>query len=410
MAEPLTESSKSAAHLWTAKVALALVVIVVTGYFIFKYATPHAGNAMGNAEAEVDATLARAQIETRRAAGEEGVIQVSGCVPEPQDWVMERHEIKPGTIFVSVASYRDDECKDTVYQMFKKARNKDMIFAGVCQQNKEGEEDCFDKCPECSEKKQQGQIRVINMPHTEAKGPTWGRFQCSKLWKGEEWFLQIDSHTRFEDDWDVTLIDQLKSTNDPKACLGAYPPTQDQMNDMRKDNFNTMITMCPNNFDASGLPQIRAEVVPTKGRKTPLPIALLSAGMMCIPGVALYDVPFDPYLSYVFFSEELVFSARLYTAGYNLYAPTRAFCVHHYGREDKPKYWQDHKNSEPCKKRGLQRSKYILGLVGANAVHPDYLLDVDKYGLGHARSIDDFWSYAGINPSAKVITKGCPTP
>lgn len=379
-------------------------------YLLYMYTTPHLTDFVANTSSETEASLARAQIAARKASGEQGIIQVSGCLQEPEEWEVGHYPKIPGTIFVSVASYRDDECKDTVYDMFAKAKNKDNVFAGVVQQNKEGEEDCFDKCAECAQRKQAGHIRVINMSHEDAKGPTYARYLCSKLWRGEEWYLQIDSHTRFEENWDETLLEQLRLTNDPKAAIGAYPPTQDQMEEMKRNNFTTMITMCPNKFDATGLPQISARVVPTKGRRAPLPTAFLSAGLMCFPGEALYKVPFDPYLSWVFFSEELVFSARLYTHGYNIYAPAKAFCVHHYGREDKPKFWQDHAKSEPCKRKALQRSKYLLGFIKKSQVHPDYFLDIEKYGMGTDRTLADYFQHAGINPVSKTVTGRCPEP
>lgn len=389
---------------------LVIITLAVIAYYVARKSSIVLSDKINNLSAEAEASQAREEIRLRQAKGEQGIIQVSGCLQEPEKWEVGHYETIPDTIFVSIASYRDDECKDTVNHLFEQARDKDNVFVGVCQQNKEGDEDCFDRCAVCSKRKQSGHIRTINMSHMEAKGPTYARYQCSKLWRGEQWYMQIDSHTRFEKDWDVTLKEQLRATGDDKACLGAYPPTEGQMEEMRKNNFTTMITMCPNNFDGTGLPQIRAQVVPTNGRKKPLPIAFLSAGMLVFPGKALYKVPFDPYLSWCFFGEEMTFSARLWTNGYNLYAPIRAFCVHHYGREDKPKFWQDHEKSEPCKKKAQQRAKYILGFISKEAVHPDYFIDIDKYGVGKERSLAEYWRAAGINPKLKIVTGGCPMP
>jgi hypothetical protein len=363
-----------------------------------------------NLEAEKEASKARTEIMQRKKKGEKGLIQVSGCVQEPDNWTMSRHDVIPRTIFVSVASYRDDECKDTVYDLFDKAKNPDNVFVGVCQQNKENEEDCFDKCPECSQRKQSGHIRVANFDYMDARGPTFARYQCSKLWRGEEYYFQIDSHLKFEKNWDETLIGQMRATGDRNAVVGAYPPTDEQMQQMKSNGFTTMITMCPNKFDSTGMPSISAKVVSTNGRTKPLPTAFQPAGMMCFPGRALYDVPYDPYLSYLFFSEEFLFSARLFTHGYNLYAPVKNFCVHHYGRGNKPKYWQDHKNSEPCKKKALQRAKFILGMITEKQVHPDYFLQVKKYGLGKKRSLADYERFSGVNLATKTITKSCPVP
>lgn len=361
-------------------------------------------------EAETEANQARQIIAQKRSKGTKGAIQVSGCVQKPDKWTVGHHQKIPDTIFVSVASYRDDECKDTVYDMYAKAKKPDNLYVGVCQQNKENEEDCFDKCPECSQRKQSGHIRVINFGYMDARGPTFARYQCSKLWRGEEYYFQIDSHIKFEQNWDETLKEQMRATNDPNAVVGAYPPTKEQLDEMKANNFTTMITMCGGKFDATGLPTITAKVVSTNGRKKPLPTFYEPAGMVCFPGKALYDVPYDPYLSFLFFGEEVLFSARLYTAGYNLYAPVKHFCVHHYGREGKPKFWSDKKESESCKKKAIQRVKYLFGAINKAQVHPDYFIQINKYGMGKKRSLSEYLRKAGINFTAKTVHVTCPMP
>lgn len=407
--ETFTTMQKAAFLTVCTIMVLTLVFFLSGGSVAFNPLTTLASNK-DNIAAEIEASTARLQIASRRQEGEKGIIQVSGCMQKPEEWVMAHHEKIPDTIFVSIASYRDDECKDTVYEMYAKAKSPDNLYVGVCQQNKEGEEDCFDKCPECSQRKQSGHIRVINFDFMDARGPTFARYHCSKLWRGEEFYFQVDSHIKFNQDWDQTLKDQMRATGDPKAVVGSYPPTEEQMKEMKSNGFTTMITMCGGKFDMTGLPSITASVVSTKGRKKPLPTAYQPAGMMCFPGKALYEVPYDPYLSYLFFGEEVLFSARLWTAGYNLYAPVKNFCTHHYGRHNKPKFWQDKKQAEPCKKKAIQRVKYLFGLIRESQVHPDYFLDIKKYGMGKKRSLNEYLRFAGINFVTKTVNTTCPLP
>lgn len=37
----------------------------------------------------------------------------------------------------------------------------------------------------------------------------WVRYFASKLWKGENFFMQIDAHSLFVDDWDTMLIKDI---------------------------------------------------------------------------------------------------------------------------------------------------------------------------------------------------------
>ena len=41
------------------------------------------------------------------------------------------------TIFVSIASYRDDVCPTTLKSLYEMANKPENIFVGICQQNKE---------------------------------------------------------------------------------------------------------------------------------------------------------------------------------------------------------------------------------------------------------------------------------
>jgi [Skp1-protein]-hydroxyproline N-acetylglucosaminyltransferase len=316
--------------------------------------------------------------------------------------------VKPGTIFVSIASYRDDECKDTVYDMYEKAANPDKVFTGVVQQNMKEQEDCFDKCAKCKARKDSGHIRVKNFPHTEAKGPTFARFEASKLWDGEQYFLQIDSHTKFEEGWDTTIINEIEATNDPKAIMGGYPPTQKQMEDFKKNGFRKMITMCNGVMNKNGVPELRARVITAPKGDGPVKMMYSGAGMMMMPYQALLDVPYDPYLSYLFFGEEILHSARLWTAGYNFYAPRRSYVVHHYGRSGKPKFWNDKGLAfKSCQGKAVKRTKYLLGQINLDQVPEDYRKDLDKYGMGNKRSLDDYLNKAGIDLKNKKFNSIC---
>jgi hypothetical protein len=48
------------------------------------------------------------------------------------------------------------------------------------------------------------------------------------------------------------------------------------------------------------------------------------------------NVPYDPYMSYLFGGEEFNRAARLWTWGYDMYAPKHNFVFHYYDSEEKP--------------------------------------------------------------------------
>lgn len=126
-------------------------------------------------------------------------------------------------IFVSICSYRDPECKHTIQDLFEKSKNPKRIHVGVCLQYDVGEH------KDELNTKYKSQISEIHMDCRSAKGPCFARFLIQKyLFKNEPFYLQIDSHMRFEKDWDLKMIKILlqceKMENGSKKCvLSTYP-------------------------------------------------------------------------------------------------------------------------------------------------------------------------------------------
>jgi hypothetical protein len=317
--------------------------------------------------------------------------------------------LKPGTLLVSIASYRDDECSTTIKQIFEKAHDPSKIFVALVQQNKAEfvKEDCLYNCAICREKLINGQIRRKHLGHLKARGPCFARYIASKMSMGEEYYVQIDSHTNFVQDWDKILWEQIRATGDPKAVIGAYPPTEGQLNEFKKSNFSRTISMCAAHFNHDGIPELRAHIVSSPQNRKPFMIPFLGANLMAIPLQALIDVPFDPYLNYLFFGEEILYSIRLWTNGYNMYAPIEAFCTHHYGRHDKPKYWTDHSKFQKCKHKAVQRVKFFLGILPMDKVPKDYRYDLSVYGPGNVRSLKSYYDFAYISMKNKKMSKRC---
>ena len=76
------------------------------------------------------------------------------------------------------------------------------------------DQDChqaFCETPEGKPICDRGQIRSIFINAAESLGPYAARFFASKLWFGETWFLQIDSHMTFVEEWDRVCINMLKN-------------------------------------------------------------------------------------------------------------------------------------------------------------------------------------------------------
>lgn len=285
------------------------------------------------------------------------------------------------TIFVSVASYRDSDCLDTLKSMFDNAERPVRVYAGVCEQNtKDSKEVCLP-----AEFKWHDQVRRISVPHKEAKGPTYARYLCATLYRGEAYFCQIDSHTRFAKGWDSKAIAMLAACPSKKAVLTHYP------HDWGNQSSTSVPVLCKSKFDDHGVPTFEAVTLPASDKPRPVPFT--SGGFVFGPGTMATEVPYDPDLPQLFQGEEILYSARLWTSGYDFYTPTENVVFHHYYRKDSPKFWTDIDYSAQQGKT-LDKVKKLL----QNKL-PGY-----SHGMGTLRTLDAYYEFAGLDWATKQTT------
>ena len=149
-----------------------------------------------------------------------------------------------GSIFLSVASYRDENCPNTLQWAYEKAKHPEKLFVGLVQQNCEKDcvsgvmddgnvvsappdVDCYQVFCDGTGKQycENDQIRVLNVAESESLGPYAARYFASKLWFGEQWYMQIDTHMTFAQDWDATSVEMLQKAPSDKPIISHYPPS-----------------------------------------------------------------------------------------------------------------------------------------------------------------------------------------
>ena len=309
-------------------------------------------------------------------------------------------EIKKDTIFVSIASYRDSVCNSTVKSLLESADNKNRVFVGICQQNKDGDEDCllsFEESPN---------LKIIRIPNTEAKGPTYARYLCSTLWDGEEYYFQIDSHTKFIKSWDTKLINMIKKIKElglsQKPVISHYPKEIKDYENREKNKYSVP-RMCKSFFNKRDMISfLGAEIMDTKKQFYQTPY--VAGGMVFSESYFLKELPYDPELPYLFVGEEILHSIRYYTNGWDVFTPDENIIFHEYTRKDKPKIWTD--NPSYSDMDAFEKVKYYIGLVSDDSKIKDNLKkNLHKYGLGTQRSLQDYYDFAGIDINKKIVKK-----
>ena len=299
---------------------------------------------------------------------------------------------QPETIFVSVASYRDSECNQTIRDMFAKASDPSRVFVGICEQNTD---DAAEEClpPALSQYKKQ--VRRMTLPNTEARGPTKARALIANvLYNGETYFMQIDSHSKFVASWDALAIQELKKCPDPaKAILSHYPRSWDEFAEASRPGSGVPV-LCKTKMDAgAGVPNLEAVII-APGKK-PRRVPFVSGGFVFGPGSMVRKCPYDPTLDMVFIGEEILGSARLFTHGFDIYTPTRNIVTHFYTRQGKPKFWDDLSSQKSQQQVSNQKVRRLLGFEQPPLT--DY-----QYGFGQQRTLEQYYKFAHIDPAKRT--------
>jgi glycosyltransferase involved in cell wall biosynthesis len=286
-------------------------------------------------------------------------------------------------IFVNIASYRDPECMATVRHLFNTARYPKEITVGLVQQVEPDDRTLF----------YGRNVRALVIQVADSRGVCWARNMGYRLWDGEEYVLQIDSHMRFIEHWDTKMLRQLERCGVAKPLITTYPPAYEPPDTLI--DIHTSF-LAANEFDASGR-LVQRGLIHSPTPPEPLPSAFMAAGFLFGPSQWIHDVPYDPHL--YFWGEETTTAARLWTHGWDLFGPSEALLWHWYNRGGKLP-WQDDTEWHIRDARSLARMRHLLGIEQGP---PDALVELDRYGFGTTRSFAEYQKFAGVNFRDRTI-------
>jgi len=294
---------------------------------------------------------------------------------------------QPKTIFVSIASYRDDQCHKTIKDMYEKAEDPSRIYVGVYQQHGEKELDCLHTLDQY-DFVYLSNIRIKRVHFSEGKGPCVARYECSQMFDHEDYFFQLDAHTRFIQHWDTVMLSEAdnasKQVNHEKVVLSHYPLEYHVEDDsIPKDHTEVTTQFCNGMYNSDGIIQPMCGIVKKPELYNEVPFS--AGGMMWGPGSMIYDVPYDPDLPFLFHGEELLYSIRLHAKGYRMYGPKINTVFHFYNRPTFPKVWVDAPDYYKISKDSVGKVKRTLLLAdpsdmdGPRATHDLPPADVEYY-------------------------------
>ena len=308
------------------------------------------------------------------------------------------------SIFISIASYQDPLLISTIKSACNKAANEADLVFGICDQS---------SIPiDINSFSSEAAFHYDHVDPILSKGPCWARHRLQSFYQNEDYYLQIDSHTQFENSWDLVLIDQLNSiknlSDDAYFCkpiITSYPRAYEVI-DLKNEEFK---------FDTNnGLvyPIIyRKDSIFMRdffSRQISLPINidkavhgyLLAAGCLFADGCFVKEVPYDP--NYYFYGEEISLMLRAFTKGFSIFHTPNIPIFHLYNNDPETSGRQLHWNPDEDKNRitkwhelEKQSIQRLTDLIKGNLE--------EFWGLGEVNTLDDYANLSGLDYKSKKV-------
>ena len=318
-------------------------------------------------------------------------------------------------IFVSIASYRDPQLIPTLNDMISNAAAPHCLHIAVCWQDEEdfsvfSEAGFTSANPasagECRRFFFKGaSVTVIRRHYLASEGACWARHLSETCYREENYFLQVDSHSRFITGWDQQMIAMLEALTSLSELpiLSAYPPGYQPGDDEPKSKQRSVSRMIFREFTREGIPMVGSQAFSAPG---PVRGSYLAGGFIFAPGRFVRDVPNDPHI--FFAGEEIAMSVRAFTRGYDVYHPHIPLLWHYYKREECAKIWQDHNDearqqgsiSQAWWERDRQSKHRICTLLGLDNDARDI---APPYGLGCRRTLRQFEYQTGLHLRLRAV-------
>lgn len=292
------------------------------------------------------------------------------------------------TIFVAIPSYNDRELLHTITGLVVNATHRQRVHIAV-----------VDQCDDAHRLDLRDFAHLVDYIALEermARGPVFARAMANLLYRGEDFYVQLDAHTQCDPGWDEWVEQTMAGAPHPRCVFSALPPSYTRVNGeavldrLPRGMVNIMLVEPGVVFadDEYTLPFTSQWIA----RRTAFPARTIAGGMVIAPGTMVQEVPLDPQI--YFYGEEQTQALRLFTHGYDLFHPVDPPFYHLYNSNDDPVRdvpWQADRD-EARKVRWWQyehRSRAQQAALYAGTLR-------GMYGLGTARTMDAFAAMSGI--------------
>jgi hypothetical protein len=291
-------------------------------------------------------------------------------------------------IFVAIASYADPELPRTLDDCSAMARRTDRLRFGICwQRDPVGPIDV-------ERFRSDSRFRFIDRTLSESQGGPWARNLAQSLWRGEAYTLQVDSHMKFEPDWDARLIDMLESLPAAKPIITMNAPLFHYDDDgvlQRAFHMGVPTTRVSSWHESGGWAPWFDFGAPNQ--RQPGRTRFVNGNFAFSRGQWNVEVPQDP--DHYYWGEEFNITVRSFTWGYEFFLPREIVAWHMLHRHGPPRRHWEH-GDDVIQRRNAVAFQRLHRLIYAGEGH-----DLGPFSLGHVRTLRDYEIFSGFDFAGK---------
>ena len=291
------------------------------------------------------------------------------------------------TIFVSIASYCDPELPRTLNDCIKQAANPELLRFGICWQYDTQQPVDIQKF------KNDARFQFIEYPIERSQGGTWARSKAQQLWNGEAYTLQVDSHMKFEPNWDRKLIHMMRTLPSDKPLITANSPVfwYDEQGQLHRDTKRGVPTHKIVNWNSKMGWTIWADYG-KPNTHCPARTRILTGNFVFTLGQWNQEVPQDP--GHYYWGEEWSLTIRSFTHGYDLFLPEEIVVWHMLHRSGPPRRHWEHGTHVVNQKNEIAFERLRMLIYSDDK---DEHKKLGPYALGTVRTLRDYEIFAGMD-------------
>lgn len=298
------------------------------------------------------------------------------------------------SIFVQIPAYHDFELPKTIYDALDKKSGSHQINFGIHHSFYKEKEVYIPKLDN---------IKILESEAPTNIGLGLARNLANSLYDGEDYYLQIDAHTRFDHNWDrylISYVEEFKNCGISKPLLSTYPgvyrytETLQEFKDTAAGTNWISFKQNPENF---------------KQKLIPSQTAAATMGNVCqssISGGYVFTVGDFSSVGYnnkvAFWGEEILIAAMAWTRGFDLLIPPKVILYHLYydhsmefQRNGRRHAWKDF--SDIWENLDTISKAEIYDILSTGRIGPE--------ALGSERSLEDYGIYAGLDFKNGLVTQ-----